>query len=81
MKSSDEAVFMVAKSYFDNECMVSMMPRMTYFARREYGTAPNGWFEFDGRWVVRDVEFNFVDCDKYRNDLRNKYPGLVVEGE
>jgi hypothetical protein len=54
---------------------------MTYFARREHGTHPTEQYEFNGRWVVRDVEFNIVDCDRYRNDLKEQYPGLVVVGD
>ena len=51
---------------------------MNYFAMREWGTAPNGWTEFGGRWVVRDVTFAHVDNDKYRNDLIGRYKGLVI---
>jgi hypothetical protein len=51
---------------------------MNYFAMREWGTAPNGWTEFGGRWVVRDVTFAHVDNDKYRDDLQDRYEGLVI---
>jgi hypothetical protein len=51
---------------------------MNYFAMREYGTAPNGWTDFGGRWVVRDASFAFVDYDKYRADLMGRYKGLVI---
>ena len=48
---------------------------MTYFARREQGTHPTEGYEFGNRWVVRDAAFNIVDCDAYRNDLRERYEG------
>jgi hypothetical protein len=51
---------------------------MNYFAMREYGTAPDGWTDFGGRWVVRDASFAFVDYDKYRADLMGRYKGLVI---
>jgi hypothetical protein len=53
---------------------------MEYFATREYGHIGEGWdrMEFHGHWVVRDVEFNYVDKDKYRHDLQSRYQGLVV---
>jgi|TARA_R110000851_G_scaffold132555_1_gene266986 hypothetical protein len=51
---------------------------MTYFAMREYGIAPNGWLNFAGRWVVRNTAFEFVDCDRYRGDLQDRYEGMVI---
>jgi hypothetical protein len=51
---------------------------MNYFAMREYGTAPNGWQNFGGRWVARNIAFEVVDYDKYRNDLQDRYEGLVI---
>ena len=51
---------------------------MKYFAMREYGIAPDGWVHFDGRWVVRDAAFNYVDHDKYRHDMAARYEGLVI---
>jgi hypothetical protein len=51
---------------------------MNYVAMREYGKAPNGWTEFGGRWVVRDAAFAYVDHDKYRGDLEDRYEGLVI---
>jgi len=39
---------------------------------REYGSSPSGSL-LDGQWVLRD-EFNgFVDFDRYRHDLAEKY--------
>ena len=38
---------------------------------REYGLSPNG-NNLNGKWVLRDREGNFVDFDKYRNDLAER---------
>jgi hypothetical protein len=64
--------------------MICEENQMTYFARREMGyveTDPGDtWtrIEFNRRWVVRDAGFRFVDCGAYRNDLKERYPGLLV---
>jgi hypothetical protein len=57
---------------------IAALPK--YFATREHGAIGEGWdrIEFHGHWVVRDVEFNYVDKDKYRHDLLDRYEGLVV---
>lgn len=49
-----------------------------YTARREQGTHPISNMPFNNRWVVRDRDGFFVDCDQYRNDLKERYEGLVV---
>lgn len=36
--------------------------------RREDGLTPNG-NQLYGSWVLRDLNGNFVDCNKYRSDL------------
>lgn len=49
-----------------------------YFAEREYeGIHPVSKMSFDGQWVVRDANGNFVDSDRYKNDLKTRYPGIV----
>lgn len=51
-------------------------------ARREYdGVHPTSNMSFNGIWVVRDVDGNFVDSDQYRNDLKKRYRGLVLIGD
>lgn len=54
------------------------MPKLT--ARREYGPHHNQMQAktYGGRWVVRDEAGNFVDWSQYRNDLAERYPGLVI---
>lgn len=52
------------------------MNQTKYTARREEGLTPNG-NEIGGRWVVRDRDGNFVDVDKYRNDLASRYHGKI----
>jgi hypothetical protein len=50
-------------------------------ARREYETIHPHWgWAHGGIWVVRDEAGNWIDADKYRNDLKERYPGLVVKG-
>jgi hypothetical protein len=46
-----------------------------YTARREEGTHPSG-FEYNNRWVVRDENGKYVDCDKYRHDLMARYQNI-----
>ena len=51
-------------------------------ARRERGTInPLSNMDHGGKWVVRDAEGTWIDADKYRNDLRERYPGLTVIGD
>jgi hypothetical protein len=54
---------------------------MDYFAKREWGIAPNGWTEFHGRWVVRDATFAYVDHDRFRYDLTDRYKDLIIIGD
>lgn len=49
-----------------------------YTARREQGTHPISNMPFGNRWVVRDSNGFFVDCDQHRNDLKERYNGLTV---
>lgn len=34
-----------------------------------------------GRWVLRDKDGNFVDVDKYRNDMFDRYDLTVASTE
>lgn len=42
---------------------------------REYGTIIRDGYEIEmnGRWVLRDENGNYVDHDRYRNDLAEEY--------
>lgn len=52
---------------------------MTYFAEREYGTIyPPTGLVINGQWVVRNEYQEIIDCDRYLNDLKGRYPGLHV---
>jgi len=42
-----------------------------YTIQREYGKTPNG-NDLNGRWVLRK-QGEFIDFDKYRNDLLERY--------
>lgn len=42
-----------------------------WLMRREYGNTPNG-NPVDGRWVLRNERGEWVDFDKYRNDLAER---------
>ena len=44
---------------------------------REYGCTPNG-NPITGRWVLRDNQGLWIDCDRYRNDVSERN-GLVLE--
>lgn len=33
-----------------------------------------------GVWVVRGADGGYVDYDRYRNDLTDRYPGLTLIG-
>lgn len=52
-------------------------------ARRENGPHHNLEIAktYGGKWVVRDEEKNVIDYDQYRNDLKERYPGLIVIGD
>lgn len=39
---------------------------------REYGKTPNGNL-LNGNWVLRDANSNWIDFDKYRNDLAERH--------
>ena len=39
--------------------------------KREYGKTPNG-NDLNGRWVFRNSYGDFIDFDKYRNDLAER---------
>jgi len=56
-------------------------------ARRETGSVTMRYSEnipdtyeipFGNRWVVRDAKGAYVDHDQYRNDLLDRYPGLII---
>jgi hypothetical protein len=47
-----------------------------YRMERENGLTPNG-NEINGRWVLRDPQGEWIDCDQFRNDLAEWY-GLVL---
>jgi len=51
-------------------------------ARRENGTHhdPDIAGTYGNLWVVRDASGNFVDWDRYSNDLRARYPNITFEG-
>lgn len=43
------------------------------FAKREHqGTDPNG-NPFNGLWVVRDADGNFIEFTQWLNDIRSRY--------
>jgi len=44
----------------------------SHIMKREFGKTPNG-NEFDGKWVLRDMEGNFIGHDRYRNDLAERH--------
>ena len=44
--------------------------------RREYGKTPVG-NDVAGRWVYRDRDGKWIDCDQFRNDLFERN-GIVV---
>lgn len=46
--------------------------------RREHGLTPNG-NEIDGRWVLRDEQSAWIDVNRYRNDIVERY-GLKLIG-
>lgn len=51
-------------------------------AQREVDTIhPISNMPHSNKWVVRDEDGNWVDADQYRNDLRARYPGLIVIGD
>lgn len=51
-------------------------------ARREQETLhPYRGTPHGSIWVVRDERGYWVDADKYRNDLKDRYPGLVIVGD
>lgn len=57
----------------------------TFTTRREQGevrlygaTYP---IEAGGQWVVRNQDGNVIDVDQYRNDLAERYPGLIILDE
>jgi len=53
-----------------------------YTAKREYETIHPYWgWSHGGIWVVRDSDGNWIDADKYRNDLIERYPDLEVVGD
>jgi hypothetical protein len=48
-------------------------------ARREYDTInPLSEMAHNGNWVVRDEDGTWVDADKYRNDLLDRYENLEI---
>jgi hypothetical protein len=52
---------------------------MKLTARREYDTInPSSEMAHNGKWVVRDEEGNWVDADRYRNDLLGLYKNLEI---
>lgn len=62
-------------------------PVMPLTARRETGSVTMRYSEnipdtyeipFGNRWVVRDAKGVYVDHDQYRNDLLDRYPGLII---
>lgn len=65
-------------------------PVMPLTARRETGSVTMRYSEntpdtyevsFGNRWVVRDATGAYVEHDMFRNDLRARYPGLIVIGD
>lgn len=51
-------------------------------ARREYETRnPISMMKHRGVWVVRDEDGNWIDADKYRNDLKERHENLKIEGD
>lgn len=58
-----------------------MNPVLPLTARREFDTIHPYWgLPHGGIWVVRDAEGDWIDADKYRNDLRERHENLLVEG-
>lgn len=54
-------------------------PVLPLTARREYETVHPYWgFTHSGIWVVRDAEGDWIDADKYRNDLLERHQDLIV---
>ena len=53
-----------------------------YTAMREHGALliNDNVVPADGRWVLRDAEGNFVEVDRYRNDLFERHD-LIIENE
>lgn len=53
-----------------------------FYARREWDTIHPHWgWPHNGIWVVRDVNGNWIDANRYRNDLKEKYSRLVIIDE
>lgn len=48
----------------------------SYAAQREQGTTPNG-NPMAGRWVLRNLQGEYIDHDKYRHDLFSRYDLIV----
>lgn len=53
-----------------------------YTAMREYTNVfvRGNTISTEGRWVLRDAEGNFVEVDRYRNDLFERHD-LIIENE
>jgi hypothetical protein len=52
---------------------------MKYTARREYETInPLSEMAHEGKWVVRDENGDWIDADKYRHDLLDRYENLEI---
>ena len=58
------------------------VPVLPLVARREYDTIHPYWgLKHGGVWVVRDAEGDWIDADRYRNDLRCRHQNLEVIGD
>lgn len=51
------------------------MEKKILIAKREYGNLMKDGYPipFDGRWVVRDKDGNYLDHSAWSNDLREKW--------
>jgi hypothetical protein len=48
-----------------------------YTLKREYGDTPWG-NKLNGRWVLRELNGEWVDCDRFRYDLAEKHSVKLV---
>ncbi|GEM_PF-5029099 len=61
--------------------MFSEMPPRVLTAQREWHTInPLSKMPHNDHWVVRDANGTWIDADQYRNDLKDRYPELVIIG-
>lgn len=79
---TEEEILKIARPKLEKWAEKAYRPKLV--ARREHGPHhdPDVGGTYGGRWVVRDTRNGAViDIDQYRNDLLDRYEGLIVIDE